>query len=398
MGRQTDFASLLPSIVHSEAVDLPSSPSQYTVRNYGFAAVLRPFYEKLLELKKDLKIVTDSRLNLKNGAVASFDPGLTEQVIRAIAPKLFLSGTISPSFRMELRVQDSGTIDITGSISFFSPSGTGSLQIHESIDENILDAMIAKLKVFLAENPDDIPPTPTNAVRQSEPPSTKKSQPKKPDVKLIKNARILTDQLGFDSTILNAAAPEALSKFQIVHIEEGIALPRDRHNFSMDDYDYDPDYEPLVISGISVEVEDTFAVERIRASLSADYNAYIYRTFLSDGPPYPLRSINDAIIAKGIKDDDLLLVRGTASINHELRNSDVRNRVKDWNKRYGAELYGAGVDWMWLKFGKLGKRRIESLIDELFKFCPEIESSRSGAWEHTSQCLEQHGFINFWWD
>lgn len=68
-----------------------------------------------------------------------------------------------------------------------------------------------------------------------------------------------------------------------------------------------------------------------------------------------------------------LRVMGTAGPSFELGPQRVLAKLRDWDRRYGVQLIGAGPDWVEVRLQRLPERMRRFAV-EVYEFCPDVVS------------------------
>lgn len=93
---------------------------------------------------------------------------------------------------------------------------------------------------------------------------------------------------------------------------------------------------------------------------------------------------------------DILRIVKTDGVNFDIMNEDIIKKFKEWDSKYGIEIYGADyaqVD-IWIK----NPKDIESLSKEIYEFCPDIIDQGLGDIIVLEKMIREGYIINFWWD
>ena len=69
-----------------------------------------------------------------------------------------------------------------------------------------------------------------------------------------------------------------------------------------------------------------------------------------------------------------LRVMGTAGPAYELGTQRVLAKLRDWDRRYGVQLIGAGHDWVEVRLQRLPER-LRKFTVEVYEFCPDVVTS-----------------------
>jgi hypothetical protein len=92
-----------------------------------------------------------------------------------------------------------------------------------------------------------------------------------------------------------------------------------------------------------------------------------------------------------------LSVAHTEGINWDLEHKDVVARYREWSKKYGLELKGAGLDWLSARFGQPPADWLV-FAREVYKFCPDIVDQGTGTVEKLATEMRRSNELFLWWD
>lgn len=76
-------------------------------------------------------------------------------------------------------------------------------------------------------------------------------------------------------------------------------------------------------------------------------------------------------IIKSSNKYDILNIRKTHAYTHNLSTEKIIEKLKQWDKRYGITIVGAGYNWLNLKFDRLPEN-LPAFADEVLAFCPDV--------------------------
>lgn len=76
-------------------------------------------------------------------------------------------------------------------------------------------------------------------------------------------------------------------------------------------------------------------------------------------------------IIKSSNKYDILNIRKTHAYTHNLSTAKIIEKLKQWDKRYGITIVGAGYNWLNLKFDRLPEG-LPAFADEVLAFCPDV--------------------------
>jgi hypothetical protein len=148
-----------------------------------------------------------------------------------------------------------------------------------------------------------------------------------------------------------------------------------------------------VLNGLSFNADEQQSHELV-ARLGAEVEALGYRVFIQElGYGY----IPDRIaIIKSRDKFDILRTRKTHAYTANLNTEQIIDRLKDWDKRYGLKLIGAGYDWV-----KAGLVRtpddVSRFSREMLEFCPDVLLFKSGTVAQLARDIKAERMIFLQW-
>ena len=228
--------------------------------------------------------------------------------------------------------------------------------------------------------------------------------------------RDLLNNLEFESDLGDVLCSHG-SSFSRVHLEEcnvlltelkpswnaGIEdirqVKRAQEKKLIDEHEDRDLFSPIVMDGVSFEIDDHLHVLDIRKNLPRNYEVFLYSSFVPDPPPNPYCHRHLAILVNRISDDKFLKFRRTSAINCKLNNLVIRAKVCEWAIHFDARVIGATLDALYVQFRKFDSEAWKpKLIEDIIQFCPDKESMSSSCREDLVEKLNTHGCVDFWWD
>lgn len=98
-----------------------------------------------------------------------------------------------------------------------------------------------------------------------------------------------------------------------------------------------------------------------------------YVVFVSERRHGIGRQPDDVTVIRAKDPLEPLRVMGTAGPTYELGPQRVLAKLRDWDRRYGVQLIGAGHDWVEVRLQRLPER-MRSFAVEVYEFCPDVVS------------------------
>jgi hypothetical protein len=119
------------------------------------------------------------------------------------------------------------------------------------------------------------------------------------------------------------------------------------------------------------------------------YRAYLRDDAFGTGP--------DKIAIASVDDYGYLAIVRTDGINYDIDHTKVMERYRQWDKKYGLKLVGAGLDWLeaefttppsdWTVFAK-----------EVYEFCPDVVDQGTGDVPSLASEMQRSKTVYLWWD
>lgn len=123
--------------------------------------------------------------------------------------------------------------------------------------------------------------------------------------------------------------------------------------------------------GLTVQVAGgraTAQAEWLRRQLGPGYVVFVSQRRHGIG-----RQPDDVSVIRAKDPFDALRVMGTGGPAYELSPLRVRAKLRDWDRRYGVQLIGAGHDWVEVRLQRLPVRMRRFAV-EVYEFCPDVVS------------------------
>jgi hypothetical protein len=150
----------------------------------------------------------------------------------------------------------------------------------------------------------------------------------------------------------------------------------------------------VVVNGLSFRSKGQQA-QALVERLGTEIEALGYRVYIQElGHGY----IPDSIaIIKSRDQFDILRTRKTHAYTANLGNEQIIVRLKDWDKRYGLKLIGAGYNWVKARLVR-SPDNISRFSREVVEFCPGVLSFRSGTLKQLERDIQKEHIIFLRWD
>ena len=168
------------------------------------------------------------------------------------------------------------------------------------------------------------------------------------------------------------------------------------------------------------EFDDTSEIHRVIYRNKQKYLRKGYNLFYFQGDKYGEYYM---ALAKEKTDIDILKWRQTDGINYDISNSDLIEKIKEWQQKYDFVLWGCGRDWLQIFFvheapvpdfqlgasnekyfikNKLWDKRTpkfhKEFANEVAEFCPDLLTQVYGSKSKLIKGMQQINGVYLWWD
>lgn len=237
--------------------------------------------------------------------------------------------------------------------------------------------------------------------------------------------------------IINSESPVFLKKLELIQYwyeEESAQLEQDmpanvqiQRNVELDER-CGSRFIKLQLDGIFFEVDtpDAIAVVlRLRSKLPKGYMPIMLdfqrrQELLKEDFEEALQNAKKRSLIGVVKLDDhyqIVQFFGTAGGNYDLSNSEIIDKLRDWEKLCEFEIIGGGEDTLDLAFRTLPKDRL-AFVEDIYNFCPDLlsqgyvgpplgegatledyaEAMDKQTVEDLADYVERNMAVGFWWD
>lgn len=158
-----------------------------------------------------------------------------------------------------------------------------------------------------------------------------------------------------------------------------------------------PDYieDKPEIKGVYVTTKDEDAAYKKVFDLKEQLKQKGYIIFISDlgynENPYKI-----GIIPGNDKYDSLRFM-ATNGINYDHDTNDVVEKLKEWDKTYGIEIIGSGMDFVEVRLERLPEN-LKAFSNEVYEYCPDSVDQGVGTIEALENCIKETSRVFMWWD
>lgn len=189
-------------------------------------------------------------------------------------------------------------------------------------------------------------------------------------------------------------SPQEHELVAAIKMDEAVALKVKLHGASLERLtSLTSDGDEVPAEGIILRTKPKRGRETL-ATVRAQLAGTPYYAFLRDdsfgyGP--------DKIAVTTADDYGYLAIVRTDGINYGIEHEQVVERYRQWDRRYGLRLIGAGLDWLeaeirnppadWLSFAK-----------EVYAFCPDVVDQGTGDVASLAREMKKTATVYLWWD
>ena len=205
------------------------------------------------------------------------------------------------------------------------------------------------------------------------------------DQNLTKSEKALLEEFNFDANLFSQLKKDESIAYQQLSITENV--------FSLGDMATEQKPTKL-LKGISFPYNWKKDYEFVRR-LVPELSPKGYQIFISKLGDENSPSLLSVIKSKNQL--DILKTIGTSSLNHDISNETLIEKIQKWDETHGVQIYSAGSDWMDLWFQ--APKNVHQLTEEIAAFVPDIVV-QPGYYsiEDLRKDLNEGVIINFWWD
>jgi len=193
--------------------------------------------------------------------------------------------------------------------------------------------------------------------------------------KLTTSESKLAAQVGFDRSVMTAVMRRTDGK--IVRLK------------GLDQGGYETTLKGISFGVPENEVEST--LDDLRPELAAKgYFVFLAEMNFGEKP--------DQIGVMKTKDQfEVVRARQTNGINYDIDNKAVIARLRQWDKLYGIEITGVGMDWVQFSLKRLPKD-MTKFAKEVYKFCPDSVDQGPGDISDLEDSMRKAKEVYLWWD
>lgn len=137
---------------------------------------------------------------------------------------------------------------------------------------------------------------------------------------------------------------------------------------------YDGNHFQIIVNGLFVPVPRQ-RTDAVLGSLRKKLKPLKYMAFVIE--------INESIktdkigVLKGTDQYEILRVMHTDGEEYDITNSDLIERLKEWEKKWPFDIIGADRDWVEIRFRKV-PADLKAFAEEVYDFCPDAVDEGPG--------------------
>lgn len=147
------------------------------------------------------------------------------------------------------------------------------------------------------------------------------------------------------------------------------------------------------VAGVTVAVPESRAKHAVRTLRTAFGRAHV--VFQSEqnfghGP-------DRVAVLRSSDPFDALRTMATNGTNYGIDTDSIITRLRQWDRRYGVRILGAGLDWVALDVSR-APSNWASFAREVYRFCPDVVDQGTRTVEALAAEMKQSRIIYLWWD
>ncbi|HLK67224.1 MAG TPA: DUF4253 domain-containing protein [Bryobacteraceae bacterium] len=157
----------------------------------------------------------------------------------------------------------------------------------------------------------------------------------------------------------------------------------------------DADDEQQILPGLTIDVKHRRAAKVVRdleRLLPAGYIAFVSGTQMGIyGAP------DEVSVLKAADPLDAITGMGTNGNNYGIYCDMVAARLREWDRRFGLLLRGAGGGWLEAEF----RRQPDDMMAfarEVYAFCPDVVDQGCRSVEKLAAEMKRRNMVYLWWD
>jgi hypothetical protein len=146
------------------------------------------------------------------------------------------------------------------------------------------------------------------------------------------------------------------------------------------------------VAGVTVAVPDSRVKEAVRALQTALGGAHVvFKSEQNFG-----RGPDRVAVLRSSDRYNALRTMGTNGTNYDIHTDSIITRLRQWDRRYGLTLVGAGFDWVEVELRRPPDWM--NLAREVFKFCPDVVEQGTLTVTALAAEMRRSRTIYLWWD
>lgn len=129
---------------------------------------------------------------------------------------------------------------------------------------------------------------------------------------------------------------------------------------------------------------------RLRVALAGtSYRSYLLENAYGHGP--------DQVVVAAVDDAGFLAIVRPDAVNYGMDHEAVMVRYREWQKRYGLNVLGAGVGWIDAEI-TLPPADWKALARDVYAFCPDVVDQGTGDLDSLAREMKETRHLYLWWD
>lgn len=94
---------------------------------------------------------------------------------------------------------------------------------------------------------------------------------------------------------------------------------------------------------------------------------------------------------------EMVRIMGTSGINYGIENTDIIDKLKQWERRFSFDIIAVGLIFIEIVFEK-PPGDMNSFAREVYRFCPDVVDQGTETVEALASEMRRSGRLSLWWD
>lgn len=146
-------------------------------------------------------------------------------------------------------------------------------------------------------------------------------------------------------------------------------------------------------AGLSVAVPDGSAMDAVRALRIAFGGTHVVFQSEQNFGHAPDR----VAVLRSPDPFDALRTMGTDGTNYGIDTDGIITRLREWDRRYGLTLLGAGDDWVEVELGR-APPDWPAFAREVYEFCPDVVDQGTKTVDALAAEMMETRIVFLWWN